>query len=294
MKKQMFINGRLPAGSYSGERSKIFKYIEIPLPFFYFIYTSGEPFHISVQNTVIYVPKYNGIFINKSVPFSLLFDREMSVLQRIDICVVRFTSEEISEHNVLFDRGFERLKKFSKTQFISPDYVLIDFSSGGEDELHAMSWLISQCTHQYTSNNKTETDVIYGKVRSSYLLSCILQKNKNVGLILHAPSFISVSEKIARIVMANYSRNWNVSELARAVLMSESSLKRRMYEEVGSISTFIHKIKLTEALRKLRRTNTPISVISSELGYSSPSYFSKVFFKYLNTYPQNIRKKNSR
>ncbi|EFN7354816.1 AraC family transcriptional regulator, partial [Escherichia coli] len=23
----------------------------------------------------------------------------------------------------------------------------------------------------------------------------------------------------------------------------------------------------------------------------SPSYFSKVFFKYLNTYPQNIRKK---
>ncbi|EFW1419206.1 helix-turn-helix transcriptional regulator, partial [Shigella sonnei] len=39
---------------------------------------------------------------------------------------------------------------------------------------------------------------------------------------------------------------------------------------------------------------TPISVISSELGYSSPSYFSKVFFKYLKTYPQNIRKKNGR
>lgn len=64
-----------------------------------------------------------------------------------------------------------------------------------------------------------------------------------------------------------------------------------MYEEVGSISVFIHKIKLTEALRKLRRTTTPISVIASELGYSSPSYFSKVFFKYLNAYPQSIRKK---
>ncbi|EEU9451548.1 AraC family transcriptional regulator [Escherichia coli] len=156
-----------------------------------------------------------------------------------------------------------------------------------------MSWLISQCTHQYASNNKTESDVIFGKVRNSYLLSCIMQKNKNVGLILHAPSFTSISERVARIVMTNYSRNWSVSELAGAVLMSESSLKRKMYKEVGSISTFIHKIKLTEALRKLRRTNTPISVISSELGYSSPSYFSKVFFKYLNTYPQNIRK-NSR
>ncbi|ELG95084.1 hypothetical protein A313_00099 [Escherichia coli KTE147] len=187
-----------------------------------------------------------------------------------------------------------RIMAWGRAGISRPDDVLIDFSSGGEDESHAMSWLISQCTHQYTSNNKTETEVIYGKVRSSYLLSCIMQKNKNVGLILHAPSFISVSEKIARIVMANYSRNWNVSELASMVLMSESSLKRRMYEEVGSISTFIHKIKLTEALRKLRRTNTPISVISSELGYSSPSYFSKVFFKYLNTYPQNIRKKNSR
>ncbi|EFB7308592.1 helix-turn-helix transcriptional regulator, partial [Escherichia coli] len=147
-----------------------------------------------------------------------------------------------------------------------------------------MSWLISQCAHQCTDNKKTETDAIYDKVRSSYLLSCILKKNKNVGLILHAPSFVSVSEKIARIVMANYSRNWSNSELASAVLMSESSLKRRMYKEVGSISTFVHKIKLTEAIRKLRRTNTPISVISSELGYSSPSYFSKVFFKYLKTY----------
>ncbi|WP_149451866.1 helix-turn-helix domain-containing protein, partial [Escherichia albertii] len=56
---------------------------------------------------------------------------------------------------------------------------------------------------------------------------------------------------------------------------------------------FMHKIKLTEGLRKLRRTNIPISVISSDLGYSSPSYFSKVFFKYLNTYPQKIRKKNN-
>ena len=64
-----------------------------------------------------------------------------------------------------------------------------------------------------------------------------------------------------------------------------------MYEEVGSISVFIHKIKLTEAIRKLRRTTTPISVIASELGYSSSSYFSKVFFKYLNAYPQSIRKK---
>lgn len=294
MKKQIFINSKLPAGTYSGTHSKIFKYIEIPLPFFYFIYTSGEPFHISVRNTVIYVSKYNGIFINKFVPFSLLFDRETSVLQRRDICVVRFTSEDISEHNILFDCEFERLRKISRTQFISPDYVVIDFSSGGKDESHAMSWLISQCTHQYTSNKKTETDAISDKVRSSYLLSCILQKNKNVGFILHAPSFISVSEKIARIVMANYSRNWNISELARAVLMSESSLKRKMYKEVGSVNTFIHKIKLTEALRKLRRTNAPISVISSELGYSSPSYFSKVFFKYLNTYPQNIRKKNNR
>ncbi|EFK3032183.1 hypothetical protein A8325_004308, partial [Escherichia coli] len=69
MKKQIFINNKPPVVPYSGTYAKIFKYIEIPLPFFYFIYTSGEPFHISVQNTVIYVSKYNGIFINKLVPF---------------------------------------------------------------------------------------------------------------------------------------------------------------------------------------------------------------------------------
>lgn len=120
MKKQIFINNKPPVVPYSGTHAKIFKYIEIPLPFFYFIYTSGEPFHISVQNTVIYVSKYNGVFINKLVPFSLLFDRDISVLQRRDICVVRFTSEEISEHNVLFDHDIERLKKFPKLSLYLP------------------------------------------------------------------------------------------------------------------------------------------------------------------------------
>ncbi|MCZ8969349.1 AraC family transcriptional regulator, partial [Escherichia albertii] len=260
--------------------------IEIPLPFFYFIYTYGEPFYISVRNVVTSVQKYHGVFINKSVPFSLLFDYEMSALQRTDICAVRFTSEEISEHNILFDHNFERLKRTSSPRFVPPDFVLVDFSVKCEEELHAMSWLISECTHQYTSKHASEIDIIHNKVRISYLLSCILQTSQDVETILHASSVTSVSEKIARIIMSDYSRNWRIADLASAVLMSESSLKRKMYEEVGSINTFMHKIKLTEGLRKLRRTNIPISVISSDLGYSSPSYFSKVFFKYLNTYPQ--------
>lgn len=289
MERMIGIDNNIPVGICSGTLTNTFKYVEIPLPFFYFIYTSGKPFHISVRNTVLFIQKNNGVFIRKSVPFSLLFDGEISVLQRTDIYIVRFTSEEISEYNILFNNNFEGIKQVSSIP-VSPDYALVDFSGKGEDERRALAWLVFQCTHQYKHNDKTEMNSIYSKLRISYLLSCILLNNKKTGLILHATSFISVSERIARIIMTDYSRNWSVSELADMVLMSESSLKRKMYKEVGSISTFIHKIKLTEALRKLRRTNIPISVISSELGYSSPSYFSKVFFKYLSTYPQNIRK----
>lgn len=290
MKNLGVINNKNSSDVYSGCSTKTVKNIEIPLPFFYFIYTSGEPFYISIRNTVICIQKNKGVFIGKSVPFSLLSDSEISVLQRSDIFIVRFTSEEISEYNILFECDFERLKQASKTQFISPDYALVDFSDKGEDERRALTWLMFQCAHQ--CKNKSVVEMArYGKLRISYLLSSILLEHKNVGLILHTPSAISVSEKVAKIVMTDYSRNWSISELASIVLMSESSLKRKMYEEVGSISAFIHKIKLTEAIRKLRRTNIPIFVISSELGYSSPSYFSKIFFKYLDTYPQNIRKR---
>lgn len=267
--------------------------IDPPLPFFYFIYTSGDPLHLMINNTIVAMQKYSGVFIKTFTPFSFLFERNVSDFFRPDIYVVQFTSEDISKHNVLFDHDFIRLKNISSDQLelATPDFVQIDFS-GDEEECNAMTLLISQCAHCYTSKHMSPINIIHSKIRTSYLLSCISQKNEDIYILLHAPFFYSISEMVAKIIMTDYSRKWNISELARLTLMSESTLKRKMHREVGAINSFIHKIKLTEGLRKLRRTNTPISVISSDLGYSSPSHFSKVFFKYFNIYPRDIRKRH--
>ncbi|EAQ2109362.1 AraC family transcriptional regulator, partial [Salmonella enterica] len=92
-------------------------------------------------------------------------------------------------------------------------------------------------------------------------------------------------------VIDDYSKNWSIKELSSKLIMSSSSLKQKMYKEVGSVTDFINKLKLTESLRRLRRTNDSISTIANALGYKSPSYFTKVFKKYLNVNPADIRLK---
>ncbi|HGB2714425.1 TPA: helix-turn-helix transcriptional regulator, partial [Salmonella enterica subsp. enterica serovar Thompson] len=109
--------------------------------------------------------------------------------------------------------------------------------------------------------------------------------------IFHSASVTLTSERVASLVMSDYSKNWSLEELADNLLMSSSSLKKKMYKEVGSVTAFINKLKLTESLRRLRRTNDSISTIANALGYKSPSYFTKVFKKHLNINPADIRLK---
>ena len=60
--------------------------------------------------------------------------------------------------------------------------------------------------------------------------------------------------------------------------MSRPYLSRKFKEETGeSLTDFILYEKTEEAKRLLRYSDKPITAISSYLGFSSPSHFSRVF-----------------
>ncbi|EBH8765185.1 AraC family transcriptional regulator [Salmonella enterica subsp. enterica serovar Bareilly] len=118
-----------------------------------------------------------------------------------------------------------------------------------------------------------------------------MHMNDDISCLFHSVSLELTSEKVALLIMSDYSKSWTIEELANNLLMSPSLFKKKMYNEVGSITTFINKLKLTEALRRLRTTNESVSKIATFLGYNSVSYFSKVFKKHLDLHPTDLRLK---
>lgn len=81
-------------------------------------------------------------------------------------------------------------------------------------------------------------------------------------------------------------------ELSRAVGMNRTYLCKRFQDEIGmTVNHYITAIKMDEARRLLDVTEKTSAEIAEILGYSSQSYFQKVFKKYAGKTPGEYRAK---
>ena len=81
-------------------------------------------------------------------------------------------------------------------------------------------------------------------------------------------------------------------KIAKAIFLSRSRLSVKFKKETGeNLIDYILKEKTEEAKRLLRYSDKPLAAISSYLGFSSPSHFSRVFRKYASLNPGEYRQK---
>jgi len=87
------------------------------------------------------------------------------------------------------------------------------------------------------------------------------------------------------------NENFSVEDLAKKVGLSRSMLHRKLKKLAGkSASSYITEIRLNHAKNLLENDVATVSEIAYRVGFSDPSYFNKVFKKYFNISPGNIRK----
>lgn len=98
--------------------------------------------------------------------------------------------------------------------------------------------------------------------------------------------------RLANYVQHHLSDAIKTEDIAGALYMSRPYLSKKFKEETGeNIADFILKEKTEEAKRLLRYSDKPITAISSYLGFSSPSHFSRVFKAYVGSTPREYREK---
>ncbi|MEL6668240.1 MAG: AraC family transcriptional regulator [Bacteroidota bacterium] len=98
---------------------------------------------------------------------------------------------------------------------------------------------------------------------------------------------------IINFIRDNLHEKLTVSQLSQQAYMSESSFYRTFKNEIGATPLdFIQEERLTLASSLLRDTNKPVSTISDHCGFSSLSYFAKVFKRWAGISPSKYRKTN--
>lgn len=107
------------------------------------------------------------------------------------------------------------------------------------------------------------------------------------------PSKLTVD--VANYIQHHMSETITTEEIAAALFLSRPYLSRRFKAETGEkLTDFILKEKTEEAKRLLLYSDKPLTAISSYLGFSSPSHFSRVFRKYVSLNPGEYRQKYAR
>lgn len=102
------------------------------------------------------------------------------------------------------------------------------------------------------------------------------------------PSILLV--KVSNYIQQHLSDSIKVEDIAKALYMGRSRLSTNFKNETGiNLSDYITTQKIDEAKRLLRYSDKSFTSISTYLGFSSPSHFSKVFKQYTETTPFEYR-----
>lgn len=95
---------------------------------------------------------------------------------------------------------------------------------------------------------------------------------------------------ISNYIQHHLSEPVDIEALSKAMYLSRTHLAAKFKKETGiTLTDFVLKEKTEEAKRLIRYSDKTVSAISSFLGFSSQSHFSRVFKKYTGKTPNEYR-----
>lgn len=105
-----------------------------------------------------------------------------------------------------------------------------------------------------------------------------------------ADSTQKLVDEAKRLMSGTYMR-WSIADVARYLEVSESTLYLAFQRLEGRTPNEVrHGYVINEAIRLLTDTDNSISKISDHLGFSSDTYFRKVFKDHTGKSPRQVRK----
>ena len=165
-------------------------------------------------------------------------------------------------------------------------HILFDTSNPSYNEI---TRIFSDLHHTY----KTMPPTFRLRITAGLLLlvsvlteiNFLLQNEEDKRILRTTPAILYIRK--------NYAESLTVSELSSLVNLCNDTFIRVFKEEHGQTPfSYIMNFRITKALNLLSEKNHSISEIASLTGFSSASYFTKIFKEKLGVSPLKYRKKH--
>jgi AraC-like DNA-binding protein len=109
------------------------------------------------------------------------------------------------------------------------------------------------------------------------------------GIGFNAHQEQTLADKVRTTLLKAPQDNWHITEMARRLAVSESTLRRRLAEHDTNFQELLIEARMARALSLLQTTKMPVAQIAYEAGYESPSRFAVRFRARYGVKPSDIR-----
>lgn len=190
--------------------------------------------------------------------------------------------------------GFELLRWVQERQ---PDIACIFLSAHAEFEyaqeavkLGSFDYILQPAPYEEIEEAVSSA---MGKIQKNEKLQQYLLENEkadNETKLPNRPEDHMPVQKAIDYIRTHLDRELSRTEIAEAVFLNPEYLSHVFRKKTGkSLSEFIIAEKMQLAQSLLAGTNTQISAVASQVGYSNFSYFSQVFKKFSGVSPMEYR-----
>lgn len=143
-----------------------------------------------------------------------------------------------------------------------------------------------QITGYFTSQTIVAALFIKNEVMK-ILLKMISEHKLDVGNSKYSPCVI----KAINYINKNLSENLTIKSISKAIFVSESTLTKRMRNEIGTtVNNYIDDLILTRAAQMIREGSMSLNNISNHFGFCDQFYFSRKFKAKFGITPSEYKK----
>lgn len=245
--------------------------LSIPLQI---VYVSFGRARMTLQGTVYEMKQEDMILVNGMEPYSLTSGEESL------LCVVSIDYSLITQISkgraVVFSLNSLDISRrpYQDLREIFRELVYFEVVAEEENRCRKMSLLYELL------------DILFLHCDAGLVTSFGGRTNKN-----------SDSEKLQTIIAyvnSHYSDNFSLSELARDMYTSASTLSRFFKKHTGYYyADYMNRVRLAHAVSELENTGRSVTRIAMDCGFSSPSVFSRLFREVYGKTPLEHRKEQT-
>lgn len=113
------------------------------------------------------------------------------------------------------------------------------------------------------------------------------------GIGFGRPRLATLADRLRTLFGAEPDHDWRAAEAARALAVSEPTLRRHLASEGTSFTALLADVRMGLALTLLQSSDFAVNRIALELGYACPSRFAVRFRKRFGLSPRAIRSRTA-